>query len=286
MRNKIRLPIAMLLTSVCFSAQADLVNFVEGTDLPNGPSGLTTFVLDTPGENQWAGSSFSTWPAALDHDYFRIDVAPGTIIIDIDLVSSNVVSSEWRNLTQIAEFGPDSAWDYREVEGVNWSYEDIILNKLPFETGSWLVKVGPSSGICGARSSACSASWDWTLVITTASSATEVDIDIKPGSDPNCFNVNGHGVIPVAILGSDTFDANSIDSSTLLFGGLAVRVRGKKGPLCGLEYSNEDSYLDLVCHFEDDADAWEPVSESEASLEGELLDGTAFTGTDSICVVP
>jgi hypothetical protein len=32
--------------------------------------------------------------------------------------------------------------------------------------------------------------------------AQEVGIDIKPGSDPNCFNINGHGVIPVAILGS------------------------------------------------------------------------------------
>lgn len=31
----------------------------------------------------------------------------------------------------------------------------------------------------------------------------EVTIDIKPRSYPNCFNVNGKEVIPVAILGSD-----------------------------------------------------------------------------------
>ena len=43
-----------------------------------------------------------------------------------------------------------------------------------------------------------------------------VRIDIKPGSDPNCFNNNGHGVIPVAILTTDTFDAASVDPSKLL----------------------------------------------------------------------
>lgn len=113
----------------------------------------------------------------------------------------------------------------------------------------------------------------------------QVAIDIKPGSDPNCFNVNGHGVIPVAILGSDTFDVTNIDYTSLLFGGLEVRIRGKKGPLCGMEDSNGDAYLDLVCHFEDDADNWSPGSES-ATLTGVLLDGNEFAGTDSICVVP
>ncbi len=57
---------------------------------------------------------------------------------------------------------------------------------------------------------------------------TTVDIDIKPGSDPNCFNINGHGVILVAILGSETFDVTLVDPLSLSFGGLNVRVRGKR----------------------------------------------------------
>ena len=36
-----------------------------------------------------------------------------------------------------------------------------------------------------------------------------VDIDIKPGSDPNCFTSDGHGSIPIAILSSVDFDASS-----------------------------------------------------------------------------
>jgi hypothetical protein len=112
-----------------------------------------------------------------------------------------------------------------------------------------------------------------------------VDIDIKPGSDPNCFNINGSGVIPVAILGDADFDVTDIDTSSLSFDGLAVRVRGKKGPLCSFEYSNADSYIDLVCHFEDDAGYWIGGGDI-GTVTGLLLDDTPFEGADSICIVP
>ena len=112
-----------------------------------------------------------------------------------------------------------------------------------------------------------------------------VDIDIKPGSDPNCFNINGHGVIPVAVLGSGDFEVSQIDLASLSFGGLAVRVRGNKGPLCSHEYSNNDDYLDLVCHFEDDSTSWS-TGNGEATVTGNLHDGSSFEGTDSICISP
>jgi len=109
--------------------------------------------------------------------------------------------------------------------------------------------------------------------------------DIKPGSDPNCFNVNSHGVIPTAILGSAEFDVGEIDPLSLTFDGLAVRVRGKRGPLCSEEDSNTDGYMDLVCQFEDDAEYWIGGGDT-GTVTGVLFDGTEFEGTDSICVVP
>jgi hypothetical protein len=112
-----------------------------------------------------------------------------------------------------------------------------------------------------------------------------VDIDIKPGSDSNCLNSDGHGVIPVAILGSDRVDIEQIDPASLLFAGLSVRVKGNSRPQCGVEDLDLDGDWDLVCQFIDSPDDWAP-GDAEATLTGNFLDGTAFVGSDSICVVP
>jgi hypothetical protein len=125
----------------------------------------------------------------------------------------------------------------------------------------------------------------------------EVSVDIKPGSYPNCFNINGNGVIPVAILGSDDFDVTQIDVATLEFAGLDVRVKGNGTPQCSVEDVSgdftfpegaPDGYDDLVCQFVDDPNEWKPDN-STATLTGNLkaeYDGTPFHGTDEICIVP
>jgi hypothetical protein len=58
----------------------------------------------------------------------------------------------------------------------------------------------------------------------------------------------------VTLLGNDTFDVTQIAQDSLSFGGLEVRVRGNKGPLCQVDYSDGDEYLDLACQFEDSPD--------------------------------
>lgn len=124
---------------------------------------------------------------------------------------------------------------------------------------------------------------DWMRVITEG--AIDITIDIKPGSDPNCFNINGAGVVPVAILGSATFTATQVDTSTLDFAGLEVRVRGNGTPQCGISDTNRDGFSDLVCQFQDNSSAWSPGT-TTAELTGQLLNGLAFEGSDAICVVP
>jgi hypothetical protein len=124
---------------------------------------------------------------------------------------------------------------------------------------------------------------DWIRVVTAP--VREVGIDIKPGSYPNSFNINGNGVIPVAVLGSEAFDVTEIDVSTLSFAGLDVRVKGNGEPQCSIKDTNGDGYDDLVCQFIDDPDNWIP-GDGTATLTGQLNDGTVFHGTDSINVVP
>jgi hypothetical protein len=100
------------------------------------------------------------------------------------------------------------------------------------------------------------------------------------------FNNDGHGVIPVAILGSGTFDLTQVDASTVALEGLAIGARGKANKLLAhLEDVNGDGLLDLVVQIED-VDGAFTSGDGWATLTGSLLDGTSFQGMDEICIVP
>lgn len=117
----------------------------------------------------------------------------------------------------------------------------------------------------------------------------QVAIDIKPGSDPNCFNNNGHGVIPVAILGSADFDVSQIDPGTVALEGLAIRAVGKSNKLLAhIEDVNGDGIDDLVVQIEDTDGAF-VNGNGTAAVTGNLkaeFEGIPFEGTDSICIRP
>lgn len=121
--------------------------------------------------------------------------------------------------------------------------------------------------------------------ISVAPSVQEVAIDIKPGSTPNCFNINGHGVVPAAILGSASLNVANVNPASLYLDGLAVRVRGNKGPQCSFQNVNADAFVDLVCQFDDQPENW-VGGQSEGTVTGALYDGTAIRGADTICITP
>ncbi len=111
-----------------------------------------------------------------------------------------------------------------------------------------------------------------------------VEIDIDPGNDPNFINPICPLPITVAILGSLTFDATSIDASTLKFGPAGADVLG-----FDIEDVSDDGLLDLVGSYLQDETGIVP-GDTEACVTGKLLDGTPFFGCDSIeitnvCVV-
>ncbi len=105
-----------------------------------------------------------------------------------------------------------------------------------------------------------------------------VDIDIHPGSDPNSINPGSNGVIAVAILGSETFDATTVDPFTVEFGPNGATEAHVKGHY---EDVDEDGFLDLVLHFRTQ-ETGIACGDTEATLTGELLDGTPIEGTDDI----
>ena len=114
-----------------------------------------------------------------------------------------------------------------------------------------------------------------------------VDVDIKPGSDPNSINLCSNGAVPVAIFGSDTFVVDDIDTETLRFAGSSVKVVGKKDPhtLCSFEDVDGDFIDDLVCHFLTTDIAALDGDSLTATVNGELLDGTPIEGSDGVNIV-
>lgn len=112
-----------------------------------------------------------------------------------------------------------------------------------------------------------------------------VDIDVKPESTDNCVNINGKGVIPVAVLGSAEFDVSHLSLHSILFGGLSTRKQGNGEPICSSEDVNSDGYIDVQCQFEDIKGNWASTG-GTALLRGELTDGSEFAGWDTICAVP
>ncbi len=129
------------------------------------------------------------------------------------------------------------------------------------------------------------AAGDWIRVITLAPiTEEEVEIDIKPGSFPNSINPNAGGVIPVAILTTDTFDASTVDPETVALDGAGARSKGKSGKYGSLEDVDGDGDLDLVVQIENTVD-WAPDA-TEATLTGLTRDGIPITGTDSVNIVP
>lgn len=147
----------------------------------------------------------------------------------------------------------------------------------------------------------------------TGDSGAAININIKPGSDPNSINTCSGGTTPVAVFGSDTLDVEAIDQDQLVLASAMVRTVGKSDrSLCSVEDigapasdadffdgldPTPDGNLDLVCHFVTGALMEDPSSEAELQIVGcddpDDFDGcqagdpgfSATSGTDSVNVV-
>ena len=118
---------------------------------------------------------------------------------------------------------------------------------------------------------------------------TNVEIDIKPGGNPNNINLRSKGVVPVAVLTIGGFKASDIDPETVEFAG-AKPVRWK------LEDVDEDGDPDMLFHFKTQDLVDLDENSTEATLTATLIGtmtstmtsdttaGEVIQGTDEVCI--
>ncbi len=192
------------------------------------------------------------------------DTTPPTIIAPTDVV---VVSNTPRGATGV-DIGTAIATD-------------------TCDSSATITNDGPSTFLLGDTTVV------WTAKDDTGNSAIDiqivtvealpVDIDTKPGSDPNSINIRSRGTIPVAILSTTDFDApNQVDKDSITFG-----RNGNEASLAfckGAEDVNNDGFLDLVCHF-NTRDTGFLLGDTEGTLRGETVEGISIEGRDSVRII-
>lgn len=109
----------------------------------------------------------------------------------------------------------------------------------------------------------------------------EAQIDIKPDSDQNSVNLRSRGVIPVAILTTDDFDATTVDPLSIQFGPDGATEAHGNGHI---EDADGDGDLDFILHFKTQETGVQ-CGDTQASLTGETFGGQMIEGTDSINAV-
>jgi hypothetical protein len=164
--------------------------------------------------------------------------------------------------------------------------------------------------------------WNWYAQIDDVVVAAEVQgeppcdlyMDVKPGACPNWFNRQGHGLLPIALLGTDGFDVALIDMDTVMmyrWDGLGDPVAPYSGPgpvatyedvgtpytggvPCGCHDLGGDGFMDLLMQFDGDevTAAFQlmygtyPGDEVPVLLTGMLNNGGSFvTGSDCLHIV-
>jgi len=110
-----------------------------------------------------------------------------------------------------------------------------------------------------------------------------VGIDIYPNRTPNRVYLSRNYTLYVAVLGSDTFDVTTLNSSTVKFGRTGTEASPVRPPL--IRDLNGDGFLDAMYGFRT-FDCNFALGDMKGWLKGSTASGTFVEGSDSVLVLP
>ena len=143
------------------------------------------------------------------------------------------------------------------------------------------------------------ASYGDQIVLVTVPSGLLVELDIKPQSCPNPFNIGSKGVLPVAILGTAEFDVMTVDPATVELEGVpplrwsyedVATPVGPDADTCECTTLGADGYMDMTLKFDHQATAAAlgTVQNREVrplTLTGTTYDSIPIMGKDCVVII-
>ena len=251
---------------------------IKGRGIGFGSDGSTLFVIEGNGEGPLSTIDLTTGVVTL-----VANTGTPSDSLQWDPVSGSFLTISDGNLHSVTEAGEACTISMDPGTGTWYTIIGGHLSTLDPLTGSTTVVTGAPATlglVCG------------TAFAPVTHHPSGVHIDIKPNSDPSSYSCKSRGNIPVAVLGSSTFDATQIDAGTVLFGATGSEtgeVHTKKGIASRhVEDFNEDGFDNMIFHFDfrstgfscDDIPPGEKSVEIAGLLTGELEDGTPIEGED------
>jgi hypothetical protein len=248
---------------ILFPSNVDTLPFPGSGNLRVTVTNDETFgVFPPPGIDQWSVSSFG------NTDVIPVPAGAFAVVCSLEIngPSTQIVSNSYfvpLSLAGAGWFFPGGAFIRCDVIAPNPEFDDT----LPQSPENFPIVI--QQVLTGLVS-------DYDTI-----QPQMVDIDLKPGSDPNCINPNAGGRTSVAILSSENFDAQSVDTETLKFAGASASQ-------CGLEdIKPKDGMLDLACRYKVRDVDWSPAGEDcgDVTLTGKLHDDeTEIEGSALACI--
>jgi len=268
-------------------------------DPPYDPADVDVNILETGNllfEMAWYGDDVSTQRVQDALDYLVVAWnKPGVPIGDW---WSDYQGWHGNYLAMFALMKGLEAYNIDMIDGIDWFDEvtDSIVDTQHLN-GSW----GPDYwDDWTGGDTVLSTTW---ALLTLQKAAPEIVIpiylDIKPQSCPNPFNAQPRGMLPVAILGTEDFDASTVDpASVRLEGAPPIRwdwedVATPFDPAddsCDCTTEGPDGYMDLTLKFahREILAAIEPVFDGEwrvLTLTGLTFDSAQIQGQDCVKIL-